>query len=113
MKAIGKQLKGYFAMFVVQFSSGYITVQGGTPLLVGFTDSDCVGDPDDWKATVGYVFSLGSGPVTWAYKKQQAIALSSESRVLSSGKCKSGSPMASTDPFRVWIPSPASDQPLV
>jgi hypothetical protein len=29
MKAIGKQLKGYFVMFVVQFSSGYIIVQGG------------------------------------------------------------------------------------
>ena len=25
----------------------------------------------------GYVFSLGSGPVTWACKKQQAISLSS------------------------------------
>jgi hypothetical protein len=31
MKAIGKQLKGYFAMFVVLFSLGYITVQGGLP----------------------------------------------------------------------------------
>jgi hypothetical protein len=29
MKAIGKQLKGYFDMFVVPFSSGYITFQGG------------------------------------------------------------------------------------
>jgi hypothetical protein len=44
--------------------------------LVGFTDSDWAGDPDDRKSTVGYVFSLGSGPVTWAYKKQQAIFLS-------------------------------------
>jgi ribonuclease HI len=45
--------------------------------LVGFTDSDWAGDPDDQKSTAGYVFILGSGPVTWAYKKQQAIALSS------------------------------------
>jgi hypothetical protein len=29
MKAIGKKLKGYFTMSVVQFSLGYITVQGG------------------------------------------------------------------------------------
>jgi hypothetical protein len=50
---------------------------GGTPLLVGFTDSDWADDPDDQKSTVGYVFSLGSGPITWACKKQQAIALSS------------------------------------
>jgi mannitol-specific phosphotransferase system IIBC component len=29
MKSIGKKIKGYFSMFVVQFSSGYIIVQGG------------------------------------------------------------------------------------
>ena len=46
-------------------------------MLVGFTDLDWAGDPDDRKSTVGYVFSLGSGPVTLAYKKQQALALSS------------------------------------
>jgi hypothetical protein len=45
--------------------------------LVGFTDSDSPGNPNDWKSTAGYVFSLGSGPVTWACKKQQAISLSS------------------------------------
>jgi hypothetical protein len=58
----------------VQFKIHYSS--GGTPLLVGFTDSDWADDPDDRKSTAGYVFSLGSGPVTWAYKKQQAIALS-------------------------------------
>jgi hypothetical protein len=45
--------------------------------LVGFTGSDWDDDPDDRKYTAGYVFSLGSGPVTWAYKKQHAISLSS------------------------------------
>ena len=49
----------------------------GEPLLVGFTDSYWAGDPDDRKSTADYVFSLGSGPVTWACKKQQALALSS------------------------------------
>ena len=48
-----------------------------SPLLVGFTDSDCAGDPDDRKSTAGYVFTLGSGPITWACKKQSAISLSS------------------------------------
>jgi len=47
------------------------------PLLVGFTDSDWTGDPDDWKSIAGYVFTLGSGPITWACKKQGAISLSS------------------------------------
>ena len=46
-------------------------------MLVGFTDSDWADDPDDQKSTVGYIFSLGSGPVTWACKKQQTLALSS------------------------------------
>ena len=44
--------------------------------MVGFTDLDWADDPDDRKFTAGYVFSLGSGPVTWACKKQQALALS-------------------------------------
>lgn len=47
-----------------------------SPLLVGFTDSDWAGDPDDQKSTAGYVFTLGSGPITWACKKQGAISLS-------------------------------------
>ena len=59
----------------VQFRIHYSSV--GTPLLVGFTDSDWADNPDDRKSTVGYVFSLGSEPVTWACKKQHVIALSS------------------------------------
>ena len=46
-------------------------------MLVGFTDSDWVRYPDDQNSIAGYVFSLGSGLVTWACKKQQALALSS------------------------------------
>ena len=46
-------------------------------MLVGFTDSDWASNPDDRKSTVGYVFSLGSGPITWPCKKQQALSLSS------------------------------------
>jgi hypothetical protein len=45
--------------------------------LVGFTNSDWAGDPEDRKSIAGYVFNLGSGPVTWACKKQRSIALSS------------------------------------
>jgi hypothetical protein len=59
----------------VQFRIHYSS--RGTHLLVGFIDSNWVGDPDDQKSTEVYVFNLGSGPVTWACKKQHAIALSS------------------------------------
>eukprot|EP00253_Pinus_taeda_P036074 PITA_36074 len=48
-----------------------------SPLLVGFTDSDWASDPFDRKSTASYVFTLGSGPITWACKKQSAISLSS------------------------------------
>eukprot|EP00253_Pinus_taeda_P025111 PITA_25111 len=47
-----------------------------SPLLVSFTDFDWIGDPDDRKSTVGYVFTLGFGPIIWACKKQGAISLS-------------------------------------
>ena len=57
-------------MFRIHYSTGE------TPLLVGFIDSNWVGDPDDWKSTASYVFTLGSGPITWACKKQSALALS-------------------------------------
>jgi hypothetical protein len=65
----------FYVCVTVQFRIHYSS--GGTPLLVGFTDSDWAGDPDNWKSTASYVFILGSGPVTWVCKKQQAIALSS------------------------------------
>jgi hypothetical protein len=69
-KRILRYVRGTF-----QFGIHYIS--GGTPLLVGFIDSDWANDSDDRKSTTGYVSSLGSGSVTWACKKQHAIALSS------------------------------------
>ena len=50
---------------------------GGTPLLIGFTDSDWADNLDDQKSTTSYVSSLGLVPVTWACMKQQAISFSS------------------------------------
>ena len=69
-KRILRYIRGTI-QFGIQYSSR------GTPLLVGFSDSDWAGDPDDRKSTAGYVFSLGSGPITWASKKQTSLALSS------------------------------------
>ncbi|KAH9318024.1 hypothetical protein KI387_019793, partial [Taxus chinensis] len=39
--------------------------------------SDWAGDLDHQKSTSGYSFTLGSGPVSWSSKKQNAIAISS------------------------------------
>eukprot|EP00253_Pinus_taeda_P027594 PITA_27594 len=47
------------------------------PTLNGYTGSDWAGSFNDRKSTAGYVFSLGSGAITWTSNKQQAVALSS------------------------------------
>jgi hypothetical protein len=51
--------------FGIHYSSVRDTLQfKGNSLLVGFTDSDWAGNPNDQKSTAGYDFSLGSRPVT-------------------------------------------------
>ena len=45
-------------------------------MLISFTDSDWDSGPDDQNSTAGYVFTLGSGPITWSCKKQSSIYLS-------------------------------------
>eukprot|EP00253_Pinus_taeda_P027623 PITA_27623 len=56
---------------------GLLYTRTSDPILSGYTDSDWAGSVDDRKSTAGYVFSLGSGVVTWTSKKQQVVALSS------------------------------------
>lgn len=45
--------------------------------LIGFFDSDFVGDLNDRKSTSEFVFLMGSGVVLWSSKKQQIVILSS------------------------------------
>eukprot|EP00250_Pteridium_aquilinum_P026965 c33920_g1_i1 orf=1-459(-) len=59
-------------------------------VLRGWTDSDWVGDIDS-RSTTGYCFILGSGAISWSYKKQPTIALSfmeAEYRAACSGTCE-------------------------
>ncbi|KAJ0599631.1 putative RNA-directed DNA polymerase [Helianthus annuus] len=51
--------------------------KGGKKNLVGFSNNDYAGDMDDSKSTSGYIFHLGSGPISWQSKKQKVVALSS------------------------------------
>ena len=44
--------------------------------MVGYTDSDYAGNPEDRKSTSEYVFMLGSGVVSWSTKKQPIVTLS-------------------------------------
>lgn len=45
--------------------------------LLGYSDSDWAGAKGDMESTSGNCFTLGSGIVTWASKKQAIVALSS------------------------------------
>ena len=47
------------------------------PALVGYSDSDHAGDPNDRKSTSGVVFFLGGSVVTWVSQKQKIVAMSS------------------------------------
>jgi len=46
-------------------------------VLVGYNDSDMVGDIDDRKSTSGIVYFLDGNPVAWQSQKQRVVALSS------------------------------------
>ena len=45
--------------------------------LVGYTYSDWASSIDDCKSTSGYLFCLGTKPISWSLKKQKTVALSS------------------------------------
>ena len=44
--------------------------------LMGYVDSDFASDLDNRRITTGYVFTLGSGVVSWVSRLQKIVALS-------------------------------------
>ena len=70
----GKRILRYIAgttNFGIQYTSN------SNFKLIAYTDSDFAGSIDDRKRTSGYVFSFGSGSLSWASKKQPIVTLSS------------------------------------
>ncbi|KAL6431962.1 hypothetical protein ACFW04_007412 [Cataglyphis niger] len=45
--------------------------------LIGYCDSDYVGDLEEIKSTSGYIFMLHGGPIVWSTSLQRVTALSS------------------------------------
>jgi hypothetical protein len=45
--------------------------------LKGYSDSDFVNDPAKRKSVMGYMFSLGSGAISWASRRQKVVTVSS------------------------------------
>ena len=56
---------------------GVFYLSSTTVSLSSYTDSDWAGDSSDRRSTAGYVFQLGSGPVSWSRKKVKTLYLSS------------------------------------
>ena len=59
------------------FDHGILYKQVETPRLIAYCDSDYGGSIDDSQSISGYVFSFGSGMISWQSKKQKVVALSS------------------------------------
>ena len=60
----------------------------GNGELMAYTDSDYAGDVDDKKSTSGYVFLLNEGAVSWSFKKQSVVALSTiEAKFVAAATC--------------------------
>ncbi|XP_055822052.1 secreted RxLR effector protein 161-like [Solanum dulcamara] len=57
-------------------SHGLLYKRKESSLLMGFTDSDYVGDRDDRKSNSGFLFMWGSNAVSWSSKKQPIVTLS-------------------------------------
>nr|KYP40283.1 Retrovirus-related Pol polyprotein from transposon TNT 1-94 [Cajanus cajan] len=70
----------------LKFGIMYIRNKGGDA--IAYSDSDYAGDIDDRKSTLGYVFMLGSGAMSWSSKKQLVVTLSTiEAKFIVAASC--------------------------
>jgi hypothetical protein len=58
-------------------SAGLLFTKSEETNITGYSDSDWANDHNDRRSTTGYIFTFGSGPISWKTRKQQCVALSS------------------------------------
>ena len=83
-KAVLKYLKGTLD-YGIKYTDASIVD------LIGYSDSDYLGNPDDRRSTTRYAFSIGSGIVSWSSKKQPTVSMSSteaEYKALCAATCE-------------------------
>jgi len=56
--------------------------------LLGYIDSDFAGDVDSQKSTTGYVFTLGSGAISWVLRLIVALSTTEAEYVPVTKACK-------------------------
>ncbi len=69
LKRLLRYLKG-------TLTQGILYTKDGSSSIIGYTDSDWVGDVNDRKSTSGYMFLLSGGPISWRSQQQKCVALS-------------------------------------
>ena len=72
VKQILRYIRGTLHYYGCSYKKG-----SGAPSLIGYSDSDHVGDVNDRKSMSGVVFFLGGSTVTWTSQKQKVMANSS------------------------------------
>ncbi len=56
--------------------------------LRGYCDADWAGDTSERRLTTGYVFFIGNGAISWNWKRQPTIALSTtEAKYMATSHC--------------------------
>ena len=66
------------ARYLKGTKSQRLILGGKEPIVLrGYCDSSYGSCPDSAKSVSGYTFNLGSGPISWAARKQKTVALSS------------------------------------
>ncbi|KAL0400392.1 UNVERIFIED_CONTAM: Retrovirus-related Pol polyprotein from transposon TNT 1-94 [Sesamum radiatum] len=68
-KSILQYLKGTFDYGIFDTSSNDVCLKG-------YCDSDCTGDVDDRKSTIGFLFYFRENAISWCSKKQPIVTLS-------------------------------------
>ena len=53
-----------------------LTYRRGLQSLFDYSDADWTGDVDIRRFTFGYIFNLGSGVISWFFKRQKIVVLS-------------------------------------
>ena len=67
---------------------GLFYKKGEKSSMIGYIDSDYVGDQDDRKSTSSYVLMFGKSAISWSPKKQPIVTLSStEAEFVASTSC--------------------------